>query len=61
MKNDLLYKYGFNPSTLWINSYLSCKACGNHTMCNGHAEMLKKELRETKKELVRHDKCNGSC
>ena len=58
MSNDLLYKFGFNPSTLWIDSYLRCEACGKHTLCSGHAEMLKKELRAAKQELVQKPKCS---
>lgn len=55
---NILYKFGVQPTTRWIDSYLACKACGNHLMCGYHAQWLKQELKKTPtKENCNPHKC----
>lgn len=44
----------------WIDSYLACKACGNHLMCDYHAKWVLRELKATlKKQPCKQDSCDA--
>lgn len=57
MLGNILMEFNNLPGIRWIDSYLACKACGNHILCGYHQAWLNKELSKNKFKCTDRKHC----